>query len=218
MKNINKIISYLTKKQYVPTDEQKKLLGEFVDSYSPDSIIDAMENYIKKNKILKLNELLTKQNLDKYLDIKDTEIELPEYMNKLDREARHNVIECHNEILWKCCSMMNTIYEPILEKIFLLFTEHKVLLWTISGVLYHDIFKITPVPPVKVLAEMGKTDDFKKKCREQYVRQNNFKKSQSDDIKAMFDRSNKTQIKFGELNTDKNINQLRDDFMKGINK
>jgi hypothetical protein len=171
----NKITKFIYNNYNLVLDEnQKEKLQNLIKKYPEEQIKKAFNNYNKITKQFVFDEIVKKEIFEKYLDYEKKEI-LPDYLDQLSNEAKKNLFDCHDEIMFKCCGIVGKRYELLIEKLFKFFTIDKIPFWCIGDVLYHDILKNTPVKPIKIITEMGKKDNFINLCRKQYKRVQEFK-------------------------------------------
>ena len=166
-------------------EEQKEVLNTALVKHGKDDVMKVIKNYHCSTRRFDFDIII--KDFKKYLAYKK-ERPFPEYLNRLDFEARENLIDCHDEILLKCCSRMNYVYEPLVKKLYTCFTMENIKFWCIAGALYHDIIERVPTDPYKVVSEMGRTT-FKQSCRDQYKRSNKFVKEFPEKIKDILGRS-----------------------------
>lgn len=171
----NEITKFIYNNFNLVLDEnQKTKLQSLIKKYSEEQIKKSFKNYkIIKNQFI-FDEIVKKEVFEKYLNYEKKEI-LPDYLDQLSKEAKEDLLNCHDEIMYKCCAMVGKKYNLLIEKLFKFFTLDKIPFWCIGDVLYLDIFKNTPVKPIKIITEMGKKDNFINLCRKQYKRVQEFK-------------------------------------------
>jgi hypothetical protein len=148
-------------------ENQKLKLTSLLKEYSGEQIKKAFNNYNKITNQFIFDEIVKKEVFEKYLKYEKKEI-LPDYLNQLSSIAKEDLLNCHDEIMYKCCNIIRFRYELLIEKLFKFFTIDKIPFWCMSGVLYHDIFKYLPVKPIQVIIEMNKRESFINLCRVQF--------------------------------------------------
>lgn len=172
-----KSILFLIKNDHdiVLSDDQKMKLKVKLESYNPEEIIKVIKNYVHCKKKFIFDDIIKDEIFKKYLNYDPNNQDAPDYLDQLKKEEKDSLMDCHNEIMWKCCGKGNKIYELLVEKLFNYYTIDHIPFWCMSGVLCHDIFLRPPVAPIKVITEMNKKDIFLNLCRAQYKRVQNFK-------------------------------------------
>jgi hypothetical protein len=171
----NEIKKFIYNNYNLVLDEnQKAKLQKLVKKYPEEQIKKAFNNYNKITNQFVFDEIVKKEVFEKYLNFEKKEI-LPGYLDKLSKEAKENLLETHDIILFKCCGIVGKKYELLIERLFKYFTLDNIPFWCMSEVLYHEILKFTPVKPLKIIIEMNKRDNFINLCRIQYKKVQIFK-------------------------------------------